>query len=51
MKGLKNKIKLPERMVFTQFQHKLVAMGFLVTGYLAFCVPYRDTVQVKKEEK
>ena len=46
----KMKMKLPERMVFTHFQHKLAVMGFLVTGYMVLCVPYYDIAK-KKEDK
>ena len=46
----KIKMKLPERMIFTHFQHKLAVMGFLVTGYMVFCVPYYDIAK-KKEDK
>ena len=51
MKNFKNKMKLPEKMVFTHFQHKLAVVGFLVTGYLAFYVPYYSLDTNKKEEK
>lgn len=47
----KIKMKLPEKMVFTHFQHKLAVVGFLVTGYLVFYVPYYDLNPNKKEEK
>ena len=46
----KIKMKLPERMVFTHFQHKLAVMGFLVTCYMVFGVPYYDITK-KKEDK
>lgn len=47
----KFKKKLPEKMVFTHFQHKLAVIGFLVTGYMVFCVPYYGVGTNKKEEK
>lgn len=45
------KKKLPERMVFTHFQHKLAAIGFLVTGYLTFFVPYYSPTNNKVDTK